>query len=100
MTRMRYPQSTPSVFTGAKAFVEQHGVTVWCELCDAVTPDQWFNVKATAQQLDCIKRYRTPERYLRAVLKAVIADYEERPDAYEHRPPVQLHGLRMIEAKV
>jgi len=100
MTRMRYPQTTASVFTGAKAFVEQHGVAVWCELCDTVTPDQWFNVKAIAQQLDCIKRYRTPERYLRAVLKAVIADYEERPDAYEHRPPVQLNGLRMIEAKV
>jgi len=34
------------------------------------------------------------------VLKAVIADFEERPDAYEHRPPVQIHGLRMTEAKV
>lgn len=100
MTRMRYPQTTPTVFSGAKAFVEQHGVTVWCELCDTVTPDQWFHVKSTARQLDCLKHYCKPERYLQAVLKAVIADFEERPDAYEHRPPVQLHGLRMTEAKV
>ncbi len=100
MTRMRYPQTTPTVFGGAKAFVEQHGVTVWCELCDTVMTDRWFNVKTTARQLDCLKPYKTPERYLRAVLKAVIADYEERPDAYEHRPPVQLNGLRMNEAKV
>ena len=53
MTRMRYPQTTPTVFSGAKAFVEQHGVTVWCELCDTVMPDRWFHVKTTAKQLDC-----------------------------------------------
>lgn len=100
MTRMRYPQTTPTVFSGAKAFVEQHGVPVSCELCDTVTPDQWFQVTSTAKQLDCLRHYRKPERYLQAVLKAVIADYAERPDAYEHRPPVQLHGLRMTEAKV
>ena len=100
MTRMRYPQTTPTVFSGAKAFVEQHGVTVWCELCDTVMPDRWFNVTTTARQLDCLRHYSKPERYLQAVLKAVIADYAERPDAYEHRPPVQLHGLRMNEAKV
>ncbi len=100
MTQMPYPQTTPTVFSGAKAFVEQHGVTVWCELCDTVTPDQWFHVKTTARQLHCLKRYRKPERYLQAVLKAVIADFEERPDVYESRPPVQIKGLRMTEAKV
>lgn len=100
MTRMTYPQTTPTVFSGAKAFVEQHGMNVWCDLCDTVMPDEWFNVTATARQLDCIMRYAKPERYLQAVLKAVIADYCERPDAYEHRPPVQVHGLRMTEAKV
>ncbi len=100
MTRMRYPQTTPTVFSGAKAFVEQHGVTVWCELCDTVTPDQWFHVTTTARRLDCLKHYSKPERYLQAVLKAVIADYAQRPDAYEQRPPVQLKGLRMTEAKV
>ena len=100
MTKMVYPQTTPTVFSGAKAFVEQHGVTVWCELCDTVTPGEWFNVKSTAGQLECIKHYRKPERYLQAVLKAVIADYEARPDAYEGCPPVQRRGLRMIDAKV
>jgi len=100
VTRMRYPQTTPTVFSGAKAFVEQHGVTVWCELCDTVPPDQWFHVKTAARRLDCLKHYSKPERYLQAVLKAVIADFVERPEAYEHRPPVQLHGLRMTEAKV
>jgi len=100
MNGMRYPQTTPTVFSGAKAFVEQHGVTVWCELCDTVTPDHWFHVTATARQLDCLQRYSKPERHLQAVLKAVIADFEERPDAYERRPPVQLKGLRMTEVKV
>ena len=100
MTKMIYPPTTPTVFSGAKSFVEQHGTNVWCELCDTVMPDEWFNVKATAQQLACLEHYSKPERYLQAVLKAVIADYHERPDAYEHRPPVQVHGLRMTEAKV
>ncbi len=49
------------------------------ELCDTVTPDQWFHVKSTAKQLDCLRHYSKPERYLQAV---------------------QLHGLRMTEAKV
>jgi hypothetical protein len=48
-------QTTPTVFSGAKAFVEHHGTTVWCELCDTVTPDQWFHVKSTAKQLDCLR---------------------------------------------
>ena len=100
MTRMRYPQTTPTVFGGARKFVEAHGATVWGELCDTVKSDQWFDVSATAQQLEVLKPYRTPERYLRAVLKAVIADYEERPNAYENRPPVQLHGRSMIKAKI
>ena len=100
MPKMIYPDTTPTVFSGARRFVEDHGHDVWCELCDTVTPDQWFHVKTTAKQLDCLKQYSKPERYLQAVLKAVIADYAERPDAYEHRPPVQLHGLRMNEAKV
>lgn len=100
MPKMIYPDTTPTVFSGARKFVEDHGHDVWCELCDTVTPDQWFHVKSTARQLDCLRQYSKPERYLQAVLKAVIADFEERPDAYEHRPPVQLHGLRMTEAKV
>jgi hypothetical protein len=62
-------------------------------------PDEWFNIKITAGQLDCIKHYAKPECYLQAVLKAVMADYAERPDDYEHRPPVQVLGMRMIEAK-
>ena len=100
MIRMRYPETTPTVFSGAKAFVEQHGATVWCELCDSVTPGEWFHVQTMARQLDCLRQYSKPERYLQAVLKAVIADYQERPEAYEHHPPVQLKGLRMTEAKV
>ena len=100
MTQMPYPQTTPTVFTNAKSFVEKHGTKVWCELCDTVMPDEWFNIKSTSQKLDCIRHYTKPERYLQAVLKAVIADYHERPDAYEHRPPVQVRGLHMTEAKV
>lgn len=100
MYTMIYPPSTPTVFSGAKAFVEQHGNDVWCDLCETVETDEWFNVKAVAQQLTSLQHYRRPERYLQAVLKAVMADYQERPDAYEHRPPVQINGLRMVEAKV
>jgi hypothetical protein len=94
------PSTTPMVFSGARRFVEQHGVEVWSELCDTVMPDDWFNIKITAAQLDCIKHYAKPERYLQAVLKAVMADYAERPEDYGLRPPVQVRGMRMIEAKV
>ena len=93
--QMRYPASTPMLFSGAQRFVEQHGVTVWSELCDTVMPDEMFNVTETARRLDCLRQYRDPERYLRAVLKAVMADYAERPDEYEKGPPVKLQGKRM-----
>ena len=97
---MRYPVSTPITFSGAQRFVEQHGIDVWSELCDTVMPDEWFNIRTTAMRLDCISHYAKPERYLQAVLKAVIADYAERPDDYEHRPPVHVRGQRMIDAKI
>ncbi len=98
--KMRYPASTPMLFSGAQRFVEQHGVAVWSELCDTVMPEEWFNVTETARRLDCLRQYRGPERYLRAVLKAIMADYAERPDAYEHRPPIKLRGTRMDYASV
>ncbi len=98
--RMRYPASTPMLFSGAQRFVEQHGVAVWSELCDTVMPEEWFNVTETARKLDCLRQYQLPERYLRAVLKAIMADYAERPDAYEHRPPIKLRGTRMDYASV
>ena len=40
--RMRYPASTPMIFSGAQRFVEEHGVAVWSELCDTVMPEEWF----------------------------------------------------------
>ena len=100
METMRYPSNTPMTFSGARVFVEQNGVNVWCELCDTVMLGKRFHVTATARSLECLKRYRKPEQYLRAVLKAVVANYAERPEAYEHRAPVQTRGARMIEAKV
>jgi hypothetical protein len=100
MQKMLYPDSTPLAFSGARTFVEQNGVQVWSELCDTVMPDEWFYVTAIARNLDCLRQYRNPERYLRAVLKAIFADFAERPDAYDHRPPVHTRGTRLIEAKV
>ena len=93
--QMRYPASTPTVFSGAKRFVEENGGAVWCELCDTVMPDEWFRVTDVAVKLESLRLYRNPERYLRAVLKAAIADYAERPDEYEKGPPVKLRGRRL-----
>jgi len=98
--KMRYPANTPMLFSGAQRFVEQHGIAVWSELCDTVMPDKWFNVTETARRLDCLRQYQGPERYLRAVLKAILADYAERPDAYEYQPPIKLRGKRMDVASV
>ena len=98
--KMRYPARTPMLFSGGQRFVEQHGIEVWSELCDTVMPDQWFNVTETAHRLDCLRQYQGPARYLRAVLKAIMTDYAERPDAYGHRPPVKLRGKRMDYASV
>ena len=97
---MRYPASTPTAFSGAQRFVEQRGIDVWSELCDTVMPDQFFNVSEVASRLDSLSGYQMPERYLRAVLKAVMADYADRPDDYEHHPPVRLRGRRMDYACV
>ena len=78
---MRYPARTPTMFSGAKRFVEENGVAVWCDLCDTVMPGEWFGVAEVAVKLESLQNYRNPERYLRAVLKAVIADYAERPSS-------------------
>ena len=98
--QMRYPAGTPSAFSGAKRFVEENGVAVWCELCDSVMPDEWFSVSDVAVKLECLRLYRNPARYLRAVLKAIMADYAERPDEYEKGPPVKLQGKRMDVASI
>jgi hypothetical protein len=93
--RLRYPDSTPTVFTGAKQFVETQGIAVWIELCDTVMPDEWFSVTDVAGQLETLRGYRKPERYLRAVLKAVLADYLERIEEYDGRVPVRLRGRNL-----
>ena len=93
---MRYPRTRMLPCHNA---VEQHGI-VLSELCDTVMPDKWFNVTETARRLDCLRQYQGPERYLRAVLKAILADYAERPDAYEYQPPIKLRGKRMDVASV
>ena len=100
MPKMIYPDTTPTVFSGARKFVEDHGHDVWCELCDTVPVREWFTLKSVAPKLTTINKYKGPERYLRAVLKAVIEDYRTRPDAYEHRPPVEIDGLTMRRARV
>ena len=92
---MRYPEGTPTGFSGAKRLVEENGSAIWCELCDTVMPGEWFDVTAVAAKLESLRLYRNPHRYLRAVLKAVLADYAERPDEYEKVPPVKLQGRRM-----
>ena len=92
---MRYPDSTPTVFTGAKQFVETQGIAVWIDLCDTVMPDEWFNVTDVAGQLETLRGYQRPERYLRAVLKAVLADYQEFPENYDGHVPVRLRGRNL-----
>jgi len=93
--QMRYPEKTPTAFSGAQRFVEDNGMAVWCELCDTAMPGKWFNVKTVAAELESLRLYRSPDRYLRAVLKAVITDYAERPDEYEFGLPVKQQGKRM-----
>ena len=97
---MRYPDSTPMVFAGAKRFVEAHGMQVWAELCDEVLPGEWFRVCDVAGKLPSLRGYRHPERYLRAILKAVLADFEQRPEAYEGQAPVKVRGRRLDVAMV
>ncbi len=93
--KMRYPASTPLAFTGAPTFVTNFGNEVWFELCDTVPTDEYFNVTDVAKKLNSLKLHRQPERHLRAVLAAIIADYNERPDDYEFKCPIKLRGQRM-----
>jgi hypothetical protein len=97
---MLYPDSTPTCFSSAKSFVENHGDAVWCELCDTVRVDAPFSVRETAKVLRSLKGYKRPDRYLRAVLKAAIADFLERPREYEGRCPVRFSGKNMVRARV
>lgn len=93
--RMRYPDATPMQFSGAKAFVETHGSAVWIDLCDTFPTGEPIRLIDAAAKLTTLANYVGPERYLRAVLKAVITDYHERMDDYEHKPPFTVIGTRM-----
>ena len=98
---MRYPNTTPLAFSGARRWVETHGDQTWNELCDCdeVLPDTWFNVAAVAAKLPSLQSYTRPELYLRAVLKAIVADYMERPEVYEY-PPVRVEGATLRRAMI
>jgi len=85
---MRYPPSTPTQFSNAKQFVETRGNQVWYELTDEVMPDEWFRPCDIAHKLPSIQKYKNPERYLRAVLKAILTDFKENPSAYGKRAPI------------
>ena len=100
MDRMRYPAATPTTYSGARVFVEKHGARVWAELRALVPAGKWFRVREAASRLPCLEGYSKPELYLRTVLKALIADYMERPAHYGHQPPVTVRGRRMIEARI
>lgn len=86
---MRYPTSTPTTYTSAKSFVEKHGTQVWCELCDTVLPDEPFRPCEVAGKLPSLTAYKRPVTQLLAVLHAVQADFEERPEAYTERPIIR-----------
>lgn len=94
-TKMRHPDATPLQFSGAKAFVETHGAAVWSDLCDSFLTDEVLRVSDVACKLTTLADYAKPERYLRAVLHAVRADYNERQDDYEYKPPFTIVGKRL-----
>jgi hypothetical protein len=96
-TAMRYPKATPLQFSGAQAFVEIHGNAVWADFCDSMPTDEVLRVSDVAAKLSTLADYALPARYLRAVLQAVLADYNERPDDYEHKPPFTRVGKRMAK---
>lgn len=84
---MRYPASTPLQFSGAQAFVEQHGDRVWSEICDTYPTGKLIYISQIAADLECLKHYKSHRsRYVRAVLKAIQADIKERPEAYADMP--------------
>ena len=96
-TAMRYPKATPLQFSGAPAFVEFNGNAVWTDLCDSMPTNEVLRVSDVAAKLTTLTAYARPERYLRAVLHAILADYNERPDDYEQKPPFTLVGKRMAK---
>ena len=96
-SKMRYPDKVPNQFSGAKAFVETYGNAVWADLCDSMPTGEVIRVCDAAAALNKLSGYVQPERYLRAVLKAILADYKERPDDYDHQPPFTVLGRTMAK---
>ena len=94
--RMRYPDATPMQFSGAKAFVETHGNAVWIDLCDTFPTGEPIRLIDAAAKLSTLSAYTNPVRHLRAVLHAIITDYHERKDDYEHTPPFTVIGTQMV----
>jgi hypothetical protein len=86
---MRYPKSTPLQFSNAQKFVEQYGDDVWEELCDTNRCDEILTVTQVAANLQTLAHLRSPTQYLRAVLKAIIDDFNERPEDYDGKCPIR-----------
>ena len=96
-SKMRYPDKVPKQFSGDKAFVETYGNAVWADFCDSMPTGKVIRVSDAAAALETLSGYAQPERYPRAVLKAIQADYKERPDDYEHKPPFTVLGRTMAK---
>lgn len=98
--QMRVPDGMPVVFSGSHDFVRDRGVEVWSELCDRMPIGQWFTIQDVAEQFDTLKGYKSPGKYLRAVIKAALLDQIERPEKYE-RPVIEGNsGMRLTRARL
>jgi hypothetical protein len=97
---MRYPDKMPNITSGQKALIQNHGDTIWFQICNVVTIGRWFRPDELVGQLPSIKSLSpvTQRNYIRVVLMAVLLDIEQRPDDYDGGVPLQKRGRRNIMA--
>jgi len=92
--------SLAEYFTGSHAFVAQHGDEVWQELCDLQPFSYQFRPCDAAPRLRSLAHYKNKTARLLAVLHAIIADFKDRPDAYENRCPITVHGRNLSRISI
>ena len=85
-----YPANMPLITTNQEGVLQNHGDAIWNELCDTIHIGVKTKVVDAANTLDYLKDFAPQTRlnYLRVVIKAVLLDFKNRPEAYDGPCPI------------
>ncbi|AKJ30667.1 hypothetical protein [Caldimonas brevitalea] len=96
----RIDRRVPAVIPAVDGYLAVYWISVWCELCETIRSDRWFDVDKVAGCLLWLSPLADRAGALRKVLRMALAAFEADPQDYDDRPPVQVRGENMKQARL